>query len=206
MGSLKIYVPKHGEHKVLFDDEDFDLVMSMRWVPLAKPQNRTIYAVSYKSIKGRQIATLMHRVILGVVDSKMHTDHINGNGLDNRRVNLRVCTTRQNIANQQLSKNNTSGYKGVFKLKNCKKDIYQAKITVMRKDIYIGYYPTAELAAEAYNKAAIEYYGEFAYLNPLKKSLQCNHNTNTYFRVIDSLDAVDSGNYGYCKSCQPAFY
>lgn len=194
MGSLKIFVQKHGEREVLFDDEDFDLVMSLRWVPHKKTDNRTFYAICHKTINGKRVGTLLHRLILGVKNKTIHVDHKNGNGLDNRRSNLRICTHHQNMANQQLARNNTSGYKGVFKLKHTKKDIYQAKITFMRKDIYLGYYPTAELAAVAYNDAAKLYFGKFARLN---NSLYCHPNTNSYFRVINSFDAIDSGNYGY---------
>lgn len=85
-------------------------------------------------------------------------DHINGNGLDNRRENLRVATPSQNQHNSRKPKNNTSGYKGVYKRGNK----WCAAIAINYKTIFLGYHDTAELAHEAYCKAAIKYHGEFA--------------------------------------------
>ena len=91
----------------------------------------------------------------------MEVDHINGDKLDNRKENLRVCTHRENGKNQKISINNTSGYKGVFA--NHKN--WQAVIGVDGKPIYLGTYPSPEKAAEAYDVAAKKYHGDFANLN-----------------------------------------
>ena len=90
-------------------------------------------------------------------------DHINKNPLDNRRINLRICNKSQNAMNSKIASNNTSGFRGVKWYKPGQK--WYVSIKVMRKDIYLGLFKNKKDGAIAYNKAAKEYYGEFAYLN-----------------------------------------
>jgi hypothetical protein len=92
-------------------------------------------------------------------------DHHNGNKSDNRIINLRISTQAQNTKNRSKGKNNTSGYKGVYYNKINRKWI--AQITINYKVKYLGSFDTAEQAAQAYNKAALEYHGEFAKLNEI---------------------------------------
>lgn len=92
-----------------------------------------------------------------------YIDHINGNKSDNRISNLRECTKAQNGQNKPKLSNNTSGYKGVFI--NPKSGKYIAKIRIDGDLCYIGTFDTPELAAKAYDKAALENFGEFANLN-----------------------------------------
>lgn len=91
-------------------------------------------------------------------------DHINGNTLDNRKKNLRLCTNQQNVASQHKLKKNESGFKGISKNKI---GIWRARLRVNYKEIYIGSFHTAKEAAEAYDKAAIKYFGEFALTNKM---------------------------------------
>jgi hypothetical protein len=93
----------------------------------------------------------------------MQVDHINGNTLDNRKENLRICTQNQNGKNRLLNKNNVSGYKGVTYKKANK--LWCAQIVVNYHKMYLGLFTTAEAAALAYNEAAKKYHGEFAKLN-----------------------------------------
>jgi len=95
-------------------------------------------------------------------------DHINGDGLDNRRVNLRPATGSQNGANISPPSHNTSGYKGVALYKRTGR--WRACITVDRKHIHLGYYDTAEEAVAAYDAAAINAWGEYARPNLLKET------------------------------------
>ena len=92
-------------------------------------------------------------------------DHINQTKDDNRWCNLRKCTTSQNHANISINKNNTSGYKGVCWHKWNKK--WCAQIRINRKKYHIGYFACKHEAARAYNITAMDYFGDFAYLNKI---------------------------------------
>jgi hypothetical protein len=109
---------------------------------------------------------LMHRIVMGVTDPKIFVDHINGNTLDNRKENLRLCNNTENCRNSKKSVNNTSGYKGVSYVpwsgKWLRNKPWRAYIVVDRKQISLGMYKTKEEAHEAYKQAAVKYHGEFA--------------------------------------------
>ena len=98
-----------------------------------------------------------------VTPKGMATDHINGDGLDNRKQNLRICTHAENLRNRRLGKNNTSGYKGVSWHKLHK--LWYAHISHNKKLMSLGYFKDKEEAAKAYDRKAIELFGEFAKLN-----------------------------------------
>ena len=85
-------------------------------------------------------------------------DHINGDKLDNRRKNLRICTHTENMWNQKKRKNNTSGHKGVTK----RNDLYEAEIRVHGVRHYLGSFDTAKEASRAYQAASKRFHGEFA--------------------------------------------
>ena len=104
----------------------------------------------------------LHRVLIQPSKSEL-VDHIDGNPLNNRRSNLRICTSAENSRNARISKNNVSGYKGVSWAKRCQK--YRASIGVDHKQIHLGLFSNPEDAAEAYNRAALLHHGEFASLN-----------------------------------------
>jgi hypothetical protein len=152
------------------DDEDYDRLAGYNW------QHLNGYAIRRKHIKyenGKAITKRyrMHREIMGT-PMGFETDHINGNRLDNRKANLRICNSSQNKANKGLGRNNTTGYKGVIIAKRTRdKKAYpfiRARITVNKKQVWLGCYKTFQEAAEAYNKAAIKYFGEFANLNVIE--------------------------------------
>jgi hypothetical protein len=88
----------------------------------------------------------------------MHTDHVNGNGLDNRRCNLRICSNSQNHMNRRKMPGKSSVYKGVC----AKPGKWESAIRVKRKLIHIGYFKNECDAAKAYDKSARKYFGEFA--------------------------------------------
>jgi hypothetical protein len=121
-----------------------------------------LYAARYISDKGRKRTIYMHRQILGVGIGQ-RIDHVNADGLDNRRKNLRVATQSENLANARLRSNNRSGLKGVSWSKE--RRLWEAKIRVRGKTIHLGRHLTPVGAALAYDLAAVEFFGEFARTN-----------------------------------------
>jgi len=97
-------------------------------------------------------------------EPKRHIDHENRNKLDNRKVNLRWATFTQNFANKEKT-TGKSHYKGVCWDERRQK--WRATIKVHGEQIWLGYFLVEEDAAHAYNNAALEYFGEFARINPL---------------------------------------
>lgn len=142
----------------LINTEDYDYLNQFKWC--AMYNGYAWYAVRNIPKNGKQTTIRMHREILKTPQD-MDTDHINMNGLDNRRNNLRICTRSQNYMNRGKYKDNISGYKGVYWYN--KKWVAQIKVNA--KQIYLGRFKDKEQAAEAYNKAAKKYHGEFARLN-----------------------------------------
>jgi hypothetical protein len=152
----------------LVDDEDFDILSQWSWH--IKKSKDTVYAIANGSRKLLQRKTIyMHRVILNAPEG-MKVDHIDGNGINNTRSNLRICTTSENNRNHKLYRSNTSGFKGVSIDKVKMK--FQATMDFNKKRIFVGYFDTAEEAARAYDKSAIKYFGEFASLNFPKEDYQ----------------------------------
>lgn len=101
----------------------------------------------------------MHRLIMNAKEGEL-IDHKNGNPLDNRRRNLRVCTQSQNGMNRKAQANNKSGYKGVSWMKT--KNKWRATITVNKVQIHLGLFSSKLGARRAYNHAANLYHGQFA--------------------------------------------
>lgn len=144
----------------LIDEEDFPLVGVFRWNSLPSATAGRFYAVRNKRADhGKQRRVFMHRVIHGAKDS-LRVDHRNGDGLDNRRDNLRDATPRQNIQNQRRAVG-ISRFKGVARAGT----YWRARIRVDGKLIQLGCHRTEEAAAKAYDKAASEHFGEFACTN-----------------------------------------
>jgi hypothetical protein len=110
MRTLTLTSKTHGAHDVLLDDEDYDRVVAGgKWL-LSKTLN-SFYAIRHsRRPDGVKTTEKMHAVVSG----EKGVDHINGNGLDNRRENLRSATHAQNCQNHPLSRRNTSGYRGVW--------------------------------------------------------------------------------------------
>lgn len=138
------------------DDEDFEWLSQWKWYFTG------YYAAREERGKdGKQRAIRMHRVIADT-PPELEVDHINGDKLDNRRVNLRNCVHYQNNFHQGMKKHNTSGYKGIIQINSEK---WVAKINVKGKQIYLGSYDDPKDAAKAYDIGAKQYHGEFASLN-----------------------------------------
>ena len=148
-----------GGMLVLLDAEDYDKVREYRWHAIPGPH--TVYAATSTYINKRVSVIRMHRLILPVPKGIM-IDHVNRNGLDNRKINIRPCTALQNAWNAHRRSDNTSGYRGVRPRPG---GIYQACISACGKRISLGYYNDPAIAARAYDEAAKIHFGEFANLN-----------------------------------------
>ncbi len=139
----------------LVDDADFELVSAYSWYE--KQHHNTSYAM-YTGWRGKP-QFRMHRFILGV-ERGVLIDHKNHNGLDNRRENLRTCTTSQNNANRLPT---PGRFKGIWRRKD--RRCWIAKICCLGKEYVIRGFKTPEDAAKAYDEMAVRLYGEFACLN-----------------------------------------
>jgi len=142
----------------IVDDADYEWLVKRKW----------FYSAGYAARKsgrvlGKSKLIYMHREIIQAPDG-IEVDHIRtGETLDNRRENLRLCTTAQNQYNRKIQANNSSGFKGVHWQKQKQK--WCAQIKLHSHSIYIGYFDTAETAAQAYDQKARELFGEFARTN-----------------------------------------
>jgi hypothetical protein len=147
-------IPLLNSTRVAIVDEADYVSLSQQLWRLINPYQGCFYAC----LDGSR-STTMHRVLqAGAV-----IDHKNRDGLDNRRANLRVATTRENAANTKMYKNNTTGYRGVSL--DAKQGRWYVQIKVFGKNTHLGSFKSKDAAALAYNIKALEVFGEFATLN-----------------------------------------
>jgi len=147
----------------IVDPDDYPWLRSYKW--FAQRHSNTFYARrnTYVREKARTGSIAMHRAVKNAPDNLM-IDHINYNGLDNRKANLRLATRTQNNRHKIRTRNpGTSKYKGVSW--NTQRKRWVVKIMADRKAISIGYFKNEIKAAKAYDKAAKIYHGDFAGLN-----------------------------------------
>lgn len=144
--------------ETVVDADQHDALARHCWRMMCSHGNR--YAVRFSREGGLFHAIFMHRVVLGI--SSGIADHINGDGLDNRRANLRVATRSQNCANQRKRRASAVGLKGVTVSKNRKNRRFQAQIRHDGSNHHLGYFATAQEAHRAYCHAAEQAFGPFA--------------------------------------------
>src|SRR3990167_1416330 len=145
------------------DDEDYEWLAVNRWYADKHWRDMVVRARRHtKTVDGKRHMISMSRIILKAPEGK-YVDHINGDTLDNRKCNLRLCTNLQNSRNTQLSKRNTSGYKGVHLVKATGK--WAVHIMVDGKLRHCGTFIDKVEAAKKYNNLAKKYFGDFAKLN-----------------------------------------
>lgn len=141
---------------VIIDDEDYQFVSQNNWSIRTNSSGQIYFENRGKSL---------HRLIMNCPKG-MVVDHVDGNTLDNRKSNLRICTKLQNQYNQKKHKGTRhSSYKGVTFRKELKTKPWEAFIYKDYKSTRLGYFATEKEAAVAYNAKALELYGQFAKLN-----------------------------------------
>lgn len=150
----------------IVDDEDFEFLMQWKWQ--SRHQRNKVYAGRTKhtgqknGAKWVRDSIIMHRLIIRAPEG-MEVDHIDGNGLNNQKSNLRLATRSENSRNTASHKDAASKYKGVSLFG--RDQIWVANIYANGKQNYLGRFKTEEEAAEIYNREAVKYFGRFAKLN-----------------------------------------
>lgn len=149
-------IPLSQGKVALVDWIDYERVSCFKWS--ASKNQRTFYACRSHQ---KKTSIMLHRFILGLDpgDGRI-ADHINGDGLDNRRCNLRIVSAAQNLQNARRPVTNTTGLKGVSYHQRGK--CFTARIKTQGKTLWLGSFSTAEEAHDAYKSAAREKFGEFA--------------------------------------------
>jgi len=155
-------IPLTQGYSAMVDDADFEWLMQWKWC--ARIDRKKVYASRNAKDENMKWRTLpMHRFIMGVTDPKIEVDHKFGNGLDNQRKNLRICTKAQNQMNSGGWSKSVSKYKGVCWSRIGNK--WVASIRFKGKSEHLGLFDSEILAAEAYDAKAIELFGSYAFLN-----------------------------------------
>lgn len=151
----------------LVDDEDYEKFSRFKWIACWNKYTRSFYAQrssEYKRGRKRD-AVMMHRQILGLqLNDPRRCDHVNpSRTLDNRKKNLRVCTSSQNAMNRRMRSDNTTGFKGVSRgPKMRKRPGWVSYINAKGKRFHLGIFNSPLAAHRAYKAAAKKYHGEFA--------------------------------------------
>jgi len=147
----------------LVDDEDFDRLNKVRWQARWNPCIKSFYAARSFRKNGNFKTEIMHRIVMGAPKGVL-VDHRNsGDTLNNQKSNLRFATHIENARNGKLRRNNILRLKGVRK--NSNSSTYQVRICVKGRSLHIGCFHDPEMAARAYDEAAVKHFGEFAHLN-----------------------------------------
>lgn len=158
---MVIEIPLTRGYVALIDEEDFELVSRYKWSASAFPKANSIYAMTNsKTVNGKRHTILLHRFIMRASSGEL-VDHIDGNGLDNQRDNLRKCSRSENGKNRVcVAKHNTSGTTGVHY--HIRKKKWQASIAIDGKNKCLGSFLNKVDAVEARKLAEEHHYKEFS--------------------------------------------
>lgn len=155
-----VHIPLSRGEEAIADEQDLHIVSGHNWSTQRK--RNTSYAMRNENIDGKNACIYLHREIAKAKEGDI-VDHINRNGLDNRRGNIRIATFSQNKCNSKLQKNNVSGYRGVYWRRDREK--YQAQIQINGVKIRLGNFKSIDEAHEAYKAASLKYHGEYGRAN-----------------------------------------
>ncbi len=144
----------------IVDDDQYEALSRHKWC--VHNWDGYWYAERGAQRDGRWMTEKMHRVIMNAPNG-IEVDHINGDGLDNCRANLRLATHAENMYNQRPRRDGTSQYKGIYWDKQHR--AWRAQIMVDGHNIYLGDFNDEKDAAHTYDAAARRYFGEFAKTN-----------------------------------------
>lgn len=147
-----------SRHVVLFDEADADIINKHSWHVWTSPLSKTFYAATNITTDGKRRPVLMHRLLIG----EKWIDHIDRNGLNNQRINLRPAS-RSLQSHNQPARVGTSRYRGVYWDKT--RSSWSARLKVDGKTKFLGRFSSEEDAAEAYDRAALAAYGADALVN-----------------------------------------
>jgi hypothetical protein len=164
-----VLIPLTRGRFALVDAADEEAVLSKHWCASHNGHSRYYVRANVRRADGSKVSILLHRFLLDAQPGE-HVDHINGDTLDNRRSNLRLCSNRQNHQNMTSANMRRGSFKGVTWSRNAGKWMAQICAGPIQKDghrkrIYLGYFSDKNAAARAYDAAALEHFGEFAALN-----------------------------------------
>lgn len=155
-GSLFIELTKG--YRAIVDEDKYEWLNQWKW---HVQMNAEGYKYAVRFVQSHTLV-VMHRIIVNApIDKKV--DHKNHNTLDDRLINLRICTIAQNNFNRKPQIGASSQFKGVYWCKNIKK--WRARIKINYKLISLGCFDNEAKAAFAYDTKAKQLFGEFAYLN-----------------------------------------
>lgn len=155
------YISLNKGNCTIVDNDEYEKFGNLTWFICNGYAKRSFRLKSVERSKSNRQAHL-HREILNAPKG-MCIDHINGDKLDNRKSNLRLCTNQENIRNSKVMIKNTSGFKGVSWMKS--KSKWRARIKVNMREIHLGLFASKLDAVRCYNKGAKRYFSDFAYIN-----------------------------------------
>lgn len=149
------------------DDSDFEFLKQYKWTASRSGKYGCRAVRAFSVLKGKKASTipiLMHRVIM-MCPNGFEVDHVDGDGLNNQKNNLRICSHSQNMRNRRQKSQMSSKYKGVSWVKKHGK--WLGRLQVGGKIVFNSYFDSQEAAAIAYNESAALHHGDFARLNTL---------------------------------------